>query len=100
MHTVAAPPLTPLAAFAQKLIRHPRLDAVHHAVLAAIQAPAGASLVLVYGPTGVGKTTLRRRIEQQVLAANQEAMTRQPGYLPIASLTAIAPDSGTFNWKD
>lgn len=93
-------PLTPLAAFAQKLIRHPHLDAVHHALLATLQDPAGASLVLVYGPTGVGKTTIRRRIEQQVLAANQAAMTRQPGYLPIASFAAIASDNGQFNWKD
>jgi AAA domain len=79
---------------------HPRLKRVSDALRRAIQEPAGCSLILVIGPTGVGKTTLRLRIEQelkeQFLAANE----KDPGRIPVVGLEAAAPDSGNFSWKD
>jgi len=48
-----------LAYFAAKVVAHPRLAEAHRAVRDALRQPTGASMILVYGPTGVGKTTLR-----------------------------------------
>src|SRR5260370_27918340 len=62
---LAQPTDARLAYFTSKVVAHPRLTAVHRAVRDALSQPAGASLILVYGPTGVGKTTLRMRLEQQ-----------------------------------
>ena len=62
----------------------------------AIQEPAGRSLVFVIGPTGVGKTTLRLRIEQEL----KQAAEPEPGRIPVVGFEAVAPDSGSFGWKD
>src|SRR5438067_13163810 len=55
-----------LAYFRSYTVAHPVLQAVDSAVKRALREPAGGSLVLVMGPTGVGKTTLRLRIEQHL----------------------------------
>lgn len=89
-----------LASFADKVVAHPRLKEIHHGLLDAIQQPAGASLILVFGPTGVGKTTLRRRVEQQLIEAARPDLERDPGRLPVVGLEAVAGESGQFNWKD
>jgi hypothetical protein len=90
-----------LAYFRSYTIAHPRLKTVSDALRRAIQEPAGCSLILVIGPTGVGKTTLRLRIEQELkerfLAGTSET---DPGRIPVIGLEAVAPDSGNFSWKD
>jgi hypothetical protein len=89
-----------LAYFVGKVVAHPRLREVHDTLLRAIQEPAGASLILVFGPTGVGKTTLRRRLEQQLSEAALPDLERDPGRIPVVSLEAAAGEAGLFNWKD
>ena len=55
-----------MAYFRSFTIAHPRLKEADLALRKAIEDPAGLSLVFVYGPTGVGKTTLRLRIEKHL----------------------------------
>ena len=55
-----------LAYFRSYTVAHPQLKAVSEALRQAIQEPGGASLIFVVGPTGVGKTTLRLRIEREL----------------------------------
>ena len=87
-------------AFRSYTIAHPRLQAVSDALRRAIQEPAGRSLILVIGPTGVGKTTLRLRIEQELKEPFLAAGEPNPGRIPVVGLEAVAPDSGNFSWKD
>ncbi len=51
--------------FETKVVAHQRLKEVYEALLHAIRYPAGTSLILIVGPTGVGKTTLLQRIVKQ-----------------------------------
>lgn len=97
---LARPPADRLAYFVDKVIAHPRLQDVHRSLLNAIQQPTDASLILVFGPTGVGKTTLRRRIEKQLIDAALPDLAREPGRIPVVATEAVAPESGQFNWKD
>lgn len=97
---LAQPPEDRLAYFAARVVAHPHLKQAHQALLAALRPPSEAALILVYGPTGVGKTTLRRRIEQQLLAAALPELEGDPGRVPVLGLEAVAPESGQFNWKD
>jgi DNA polymerase III delta prime subunit len=85
--------------FKNKVLGHDRLLAVHGQLERAFLYPPGDSLILIYGPTGVGKTTLRMRIEQALLKIEMEAMLKDPGYLPFVSMEAIAA-SRSYDWRE
>ncbi len=99
-HLLERPGNERLAYFRSYTVAHPKLTEASDALLRSIREPAGRSLILVLGPTGVGKTTLRLRIEQELkrefLALDKPAL----GRIPVVGLEAVAPDCGHFNWKD
>ena len=95
-----APTSARLGYFRAYTIAHPRLKAVSAALWRAIQEPAGRALILVIGPTGVGKTTLRLRMEQELQQRFLAAGASEPGRIPVVGLEAVAPDSGNFSWKE
>lgn len=88
-----------MAYFRSFTMAHPRLKEADTALKCAIQDPAGWSLIFVYGPTGVGKTTLRfraeRHIKQSLLPSLQDDLER----VPVVSIEAAA-DGAQFSWKD
>ena len=94
------PPEARLSYFKSFTIAHPLLKEADAALKQAIQEPAGWSLIFVYGPTGVGKTTLRRRVEKHLKESMMEALRQNPGLVPVVSIEAAAPDSSQFSWKD
>jgi energy-coupling factor transporter ATP-binding protein EcfA2 len=81
-------------------VAHPRLVDAKDRLLAAIRECAPNSVILVLGPTGVGKTTLRMRVEQILSAESLAALQADPASLPVVSIEAVAPPSGSFNWRD
>ena len=97
---LSQPTQTRLTYFQNKVVAHPRLKETHRALLDAIQQPAGASLIFVFGPTGVGKTTLRLRIEEQLREAANAAPEHSAGQIPVIGVEAIASERGDFKWKD
>jgi hypothetical protein len=94
------PPEARLSYFKSFTIAHPLLRDADAALKQAIQEPAGWSLIFVYGPTGVGKTTLRRRMEKYLKESMMEALRQDPGMMPVVGMEAPAPDSNQFSWKD
>ncbi len=86
--------------FRDYTIAHPRLVAARDALVGAIHERAPNSLILVLGPTGVGKTTLRLKIEQLMITEMLADLRADPGRLPVVSVECIAPESGTFGWRD
>ena len=89
-----------LAYFQSYTVAHPALIAAKDRLIAAICDSAPNSLILVLGPTGVGKTTLRLKIEQMLVQSLTAELAADPTRLPVVSLEAIAPESGMFNWRD
>lgn len=89
-----------LAYFRDKIVAHPLLKEAHNALIDAISHPEDASLILVFGPTGVGKTTLRFRIEKQLIEDVLPELEENRGIIPVASMELPAPDLGKFNWRD
>lgn len=88
-----------MAYFRSFTMAHPRLKESDMALRKAIEDPAGLSLVFVYGPTGVGKTTLRLRLEKYLTQTLLRALRQDPGRVPVVSIEAVA-DAGQFSWKD
>lgn len=78
---------------------HPHLKKAYSEFLHGVNNPGGASLIFLFGPTGVGKTTLLRQIMKKILEENLSRLIRDSNYLPVATTEARAPESGRFEWK-
>ncbi len=89
-----------IAYFENYKVNHPKLKEVEDLVMRSIRKPDGASLIFVYGPTGVGKTTLRLKIEKQLIEEALPELDKDRGKIPVVGVEAVAPESGNFNWKD
>lgn len=89
----------------QCLIEHPRLldtlDAIVQAVCPIemnedIRRPG--TMVLVIGPSRVGKTTLIHLLEERLASLCLARMQADPGFSPFASVTTTGPEGGRFDW--
>jgi hypothetical protein len=89
-----------LEEFKQRSIAHPHLVAADKALQEAIQEPGGASIILVYGPARVGKTTMKRRVIRQLTTAMLPALQEDRERIPFLSLLLRPPLTNTFSWKD
>ena len=89
-----------LAHFQRYTVAHPRLIEAKEKLVAAIQNSEPNSLVFVFGPTGVGKTTLRLKAEQILTSELRAELELDRGRLAVVSVEAIAPESGSFSWRD
>lgn len=89
----------PLAQFQAVTIAHPHLVTAKEALITAIRESEPNSIVMVFGPTGVGKTTLRHRTEQILIDDLRPELDANRWHVPVASVEAIAPDSGSFCWR-
>jgi len=89
-----------LKRFQEYTVAHPHLVEAKDRLIAAIRESAPNSLILVIGPTGVGKSTLRGRIEQLLTTESLPDLESDPDRIPVVSVEAVAPPSGSFNWRD
>lgn len=88
-----------LAQFGSYTVVHPHLKQAYEEFLDAIRNPGGASLVFLFGPTGVGKTTLLRQIVKVLIEKNSTEIQNDSDYFPVTTVEAVAPESGNFDWK-
>jgi DNA polymerase III delta prime subunit len=102
-----------LASFKAYAVNHPLLEDVDARLTQALLEPAGFAHVLVYGPSGVGKTTMLWQIARRAptlftqLAPQSDAsnwkLARGSPALPPQPLLVLEgrpPDGGTFNRAD
>src|SRR5260370_16142377 len=76
---------------------HPCLVDARDALVNAIHEVPPNSLILVLGPTGVGKTTLRAKIEQILSAEMLPSLPADSGRIPVVSIECVAPEAGSFS---
>ncbi len=81
-------------------VAHPMLSTAKDLLVAAINEAPSGTIVMVFGPTGIGKTTLRLKIQQVLSEQGEPFMKTDPGGLPYVAVEAAAPDNGNFNWRD
>ena len=82
--------------FRRLTVAHPRLLAAKDMLVAGINEAPPGSIMMVFGPTGVGKTTLRLKVQQLLSEQSKPLMETDPSRLPFVAVEAAAPDNGTF----
>jgi hypothetical protein len=93
------PPAVRRDYFANKIVAHPKLLQTDQALTEAIEMRTGASLIVVVGPSGVGKTTLIQRVLNSLLTAVWEDLQANPDWIPYVAVEAPSTDLG-FSWRD
>lgn len=90
----------------QCLIEHPHLRDTLDQIVQTICPPGeGASrrrsgtMVLIIGPSRVGKTTLIRLLEERLLVQARNQMEHELSFIPFASITAAGPNASRFDWR-
>lgn len=86
--------------FRSYTVGHPQLKEASDNLGSAINDAPPGSLILVCGPSGVGKTTLRLRTEQRITTEMLKELESDPGRFAVVGIEAIPPDHGNFNWKE
>jgi hypothetical protein len=86
--------------FDKKRVAHPLLVKAHDELISGIYDSGGAQLIFVFGPPGVGKTTLIEGVQKQLRRDARERLEENPGLMVSAVLEAKSPEGGTYEWKD
>ncbi|QWI19366.1 hypothetical protein EXW48_26770 [Bacillus wiedmannii] len=86
--------------FGNLTVNHKTMQDTMDTVLENIFKPAGASIIMVFGPSGVGKTTLKRLVEVKIIEKVMPKLESEPGMIPVTGIELVSPDLGNFNWKD
>ncbi len=95
---LAKPPSERLEYFTKFIIGHPSLARADAKLTHILRHPVGIPLVVVLGPSGVGKTTLGRGSAQRILKVHRRVLQANPGYRPAVYFEAGAPETGNFHW--
>lgn len=94
------------ARFRQVTVTHRLLEQTHHKIVRAVREPAGFTFVLVYGPTGAGKSkmieTVVGQLNEELRVSSTPAFLRplKPSPTPVLVIEADQPDRSVFDRGD
>jgi hypothetical protein len=96
---VTQPPSARIRHFKEFAVAHTMLVEVKDRLLEAITESAPNSLIIVTGPTGVGKTTVLAKIRQLLSASAFAGEASDPAWLSVVTVEATPPESNNFSWR-
>ncbi|MBA3073915.1 MAG: hypothetical protein FP831_09985 [Anaerolineae bacterium] len=85
--------------FKKKLISHKIIETLTHDVLKFLEFPI-SPIGVIMGPSRVGKSTLLKKIEEEVIKQGTEQMEIDRSYLPIVSIVAPICHKSKYWWPD
>ena len=88
-----------LTYFKNYTMAHPNLLEVSQRITDAVR-DAEAPLIFLFGPTGVGKSTVLLRVSQKMTESLLLDLESDKGRIPIVGIEAMSPEFSNFNWKD
>lgn len=79
-------------------INHPRISQIIDEV-ETLSGLGSENILMVVGPTGVGKSTLAMSLENRIRKNHAEQMKSNAGFVPVVRVEARATSESEFNWK-
>jgi hypothetical protein len=96
-------PLSPAGSSAATLhtlcFKHARVDRITEELKCLIYPGSQASVPMICGPTGTGKSTLARRIVEKEKEQAADLMEANPGLLPSVYVEAPSSGENEFSWR-
>ncbi|WP_079507638.1 AAA family ATPase [Mesobacillus jeotgali] len=86
--------------FRDYTISHPKLIKVFREILFSIGNSNESQIIMVIGPSGVGKSKVFEKIIEKIFLESEEEMKSDMCIIPIAGIELPNPDTSNFNWKD
>jgi energy-coupling factor transporter ATP-binding protein EcfA2 len=87
-----------ISAFRESKIAHLLLANAHEKLMQMVRHPDKGRVVLVYGPSGVGKSTLCTRVRDVLIQTVLEDLMDDPGRMPVVCLEVPNPSKGILKW--
>lgn len=81
-------------------VKHPLLLRAYEETRCAIRDSNAGSIIFLHGPTGVGKTTLLKRLEKHLKEITSRELEEDTEMIPVVRIRLATPTSGNFDWKD
>jgi energy-coupling factor transporter ATP-binding protein EcfA2 len=86
--------------FKNHTVTHSVFEEIFQDLLQTIQDAQPGTLVFLYGPSGVGKTTMIRLIEKALVKQTLKQLETDLEMLPVVCVAALETDAFSFDWKD
>jgi thymidine kinase len=86
--------------FEQRSTNHTILSETYKDLMDKIEIAGKGNVLLIYGPSGVGKTTLFRKVKKEILQKYQNEMVEDKGFIPLIAIEVTSPEDGKFDWID
>lgn len=96
---LAAPIEQRISYFEDFTIAHPNLLKAAEKLTTSLNEPVGSAIIFLFGPTGVGKTTLLMRTIQRLTEQFLAEYEKDKSCLLFAGFEAPAPELRSFSWK-
>lgn len=85
--------------FHNVLVKHDRVKEKLADIEALSMPFSGNDIVLLIGPTGVGKSAMSVSIKDQIIQRNQEEMKTDRNLIPVVLMEAPASGERSFSWR-
>lgn len=89
-----------LQIFRKKSVKHEKLDQCLNKLIQIAENPRPECIIVLTGPSGVGKSTILSSLKKHLRARFSERMHTDLGFLPYLSIDAVTGLDGHYNWKD
>lgn len=81
-------------------INHPILSQSFEELWEAVKSYNDGSLILLFGPTGVGKTTIMQLLEKRLLEELKDELVLDREMIPLVKAEIMGASTRKFDWKD